>query len=313
MSAGGPASGGGQIVSSGSATGSIYDLGYRRYDGPRLGLGYAFTSLARSSFRMTYGLGRSARAKIVPMGLAALAIIPAVVALGVTAIAIRAGLGSRLEEASPIRYSTYYSIVAQMVSLFVAAQAPELLGRDLRYRVLALYLTRTLRREDYALAKLVALVGAMLVFILLPQLIIFIGRILVAPDILGSIGKDLPDVPAILAQALLTAGLLGSLGLAIAAFTPRRAYATAGIIAALIVPPIVVAVASQIAGGDLVGPITLLSPADVLIGANAFFFDTTRAGLPGQGIPGWAYPVAGVVWTAALTAILVWRYRRVEP
>ena len=37
--------------------GSIYDLGYRRYEGVRLGRGAAIRALAADSFRTTYGIG----------------------------------------------------------------------------------------------------------------------------------------------------------------------------------------------------------------------------------------------------------------
>ena len=56
-------------ILAGSATGSIYDLGYRRYDGPRLGRRHALwarcTSTACGS---TFGIGRGGRAKIAPFG-----------------------------------------------------------------------------------------------------------------------------------------------------------------------------------------------------------------------------------------------------
>jgi ABC-2 type transport system permease protein len=302
---------GGQIVSAGSATGSIYDLGYRRYTGLRLGRRHAVASLVRHSFRQAFGLGRPGRAKIIPIGLAVIAALPAIVALGVTALANQLGTGD-FEAASPVRYDTYYVVIAQTVALFIAAQAPELLGRDLRFRVLALYFTRALRRDDYALSKVVALAVALLVVILLPQTIIFIGRALVSVDIPAAIADDLPRLPPMLAQALLTAGLLATLGLAIASFSPRRVFATIAIIAALIIPPIVTSVAGQIAGSDLAGLLTLLSPADILVGANAFFFDAATADLTGR-METWAYPVAGVLMTAVFLIVLVWRYRRIEP
>jgi ABC-2 type transport system permease protein len=310
-----PAEGSGQVVAAGSAGGSIYDLGYRSYQGPRLGRRHALASLTRHSFRQAYGLGRPARAKIIPIGLLVLATLPAVVALGVAALTERfAGmLGGDLGDANPIRYDTYYPIVAQMVALFAAAQAPELTGRDLRHRVLALYFTRALHRTDYALAKLTAMVLAMLVILLAPQVLIFAGRALVATDIPAAIGRDLPDVLPVVAQSCLTAVMLASLGLAIAAFTPRRAFATAGIIAMLIVPPIIVAVATELAGEARAGALALLSPMSVLTGSNAFFFDASMAGEPGRSLPGALFPVAAIAWIIAFVAVLVWRYRTVEP
>ena len=178
--------------------------------------------------------------------------------------------------------------------------------------MLALYFTRALRRDDYALAKVVALGAAMLLVILVPQVVIFVGRALVSVDIPAAIGDDLPRLPPMFAQAILTAALLASLGLAIASFSPRRVFATIAIIAALIIPPIVTTVADQIAGRDLAGVLTLLSPADILVGANAYFFDGSTADLTGR-MSTWAYPIAGAAMTAVCLVILVLRYRRIEP
>ena len=165
----------GQVVAAGSAGGSIYDLGYRGYTGPRLGRRHAVASLIRQSFRQAWGVGRGGRAKVVPIVLGGIATVPAVVALGFLALACQLG-GVNVEGISPIRYETYYPLIAQVVFLFAAAQAPELLGRDLRHRVLALYFSRAIEREDYALGKLVALAGAMLVLILFRRALVLLGR-----------------------------------------------------------------------------------------------------------------------------------------
>jgi ABC-2 type transport system permease protein len=302
----------GQIVATGSERGSIYDLGYRRYEGRRLGRRHAVASLVRESFRQSFGLGRPARAKIIPVGLFVLAMLPAVVALGVAAIANQAGAPSG-SVPEPVTYENYYSLVAQIVVLFAAAQAPELLGRDMRYRVLTLYFARAMRREDYALAKLAAIGIAMILFVVVPQAIVFAGRSLVATDIPASVRRDLPDIVPVVAQALLTAALLGSVALAVASFTPRRAFATAGIIIVLIVPPAIVAIVEEIAGSDVAGPLSLLSPPNILEASNAWFFGSPLTGSLDLGIPAGAYPIAGVVLSVVAAAVLVIRYRTIEP
>ena len=60
-------------------TGSIYDLGYRRYEGPRLGRAHAVRSLFAHSLRSSYGIGRGGRAKIAPIAL--LVLVAALAAL----------------------------------------------------------------------------------------------------------------------------------------------------------------------------------------------------------------------------------------
>ncbi|OGO58031.1 MAG: hypothetical protein A2V85_01955, partial [Chloroflexi bacterium RBG_16_72_14] len=250
---------------------------------------------------------------IVPIGLAALATIPAVVALGVAALARQLGADEMMEAASPIRYESYYPLIANVVFLFAAAQAPELLARDMRHRVLALYFSRAIRREDYALGKLAALGLAMLMLVLFPQALIFVGRALIAADIPAAVADDLPTVPAIVGQALLTAALLGSLGLAIASFTPRRAFATAAIFAVVIVPLVAVAAIDELTGGDFAGAASLLSPADILEGVNDFFYGRRRAGPTGADLPSVTYVVAAAVMAVVAAGTLVVRYRRIEP
>ena len=49
--------------------GVIHDLGYRPYAGPRLGEGPVAWSFFLTGLRNTYGLGRSGRSKVLPMGL----------------------------------------------------------------------------------------------------------------------------------------------------------------------------------------------------------------------------------------------------
>ncbi len=57
----------------------IHDLGYRRYDGPRLGRAQIIRALAWHSFRAAFGFGRGAKAKIVPLVALVALCLPAVV------------------------------------------------------------------------------------------------------------------------------------------------------------------------------------------------------------------------------------------
>lgn len=303
----------GQVVAAGSAEGSIYDLGYRGYQGVRLGRRHAVASLVRQSFRQSWGLGRPGRAKIIPVGLAAIATLPAVVALGVSALANQLGVADLAEAASPIRYETYYPLIGQVVFLFAAAQAPELLARDQRHRVLALYFSRAIRREDYALGKLLALGLAMLVLVLVPQLLILVGRILLAADIPAAIGTEISAVPPIASQAVITAWLLAAVALAVAAFTPRRAYATAAIFAVVLVPAIAAATLGELGRTDAASAVSLASPADVLEGVNALLYGQRRAGPEGVNLPSQLYLAASLAMIAVATTVLLWRYRRIEP
>ncbi len=60
-----------------------------------------------------------------------------------------------------VNYDTYiFPLRVLVMMIFIAAQAPELVSRDLRSHVLPLYFSRPLRRLDYPLAKLAAFILA---------------------------------------------------------------------------------------------------------------------------------------------------------
>jgi ABC-2 type transport system permease protein len=314
MTAAGASAGGSAGASAQAApdASGIYDLGYQRYHGPRLGRRHAVRTLYRDALRASFGLGRPGRAKVVPFALAGLTAIPAIVTLGVVALANRFGAGGAVDQLSPIRFATYYTFVGQLLFLFCAAQGPELLGRDQRHSVLTLYFSRSIRRADYALAKLAALASALLLVQLFPQVILFVGRALAAADPLAAAARDAGLLPAVVAQACLAAAVLTTVALAIAGYTPRRSYATAAIIAAYVIPPIVAELVEHAAGGDIARYLAMASVPDLLEAANAWFFGSAPPdGSIGQ-LPG-AFVVAfGVTVVLAAAALLVRRYRRID-
>jgi ABC-2 type transport system permease protein len=298
--------------------GSIYDLGYRGYDGPRLGRRSAVRALFAHAVRTCFGIGRGGRAKIPPFVLAGLAILPAVIAVGFSALAAQAGPGGEaIEQASPIRYDSYYGLVGILVMLFCAGQAPELFGRDQRYGVLPLYFSRVLTRADYALAKVFGLIAVVAGVVLAPYVVLFIGRVFVAPDPITGLRDEIDAVPRFVAQALLVAGLLGGLASLISSWTPRRAYAIAAIIAVFIIPPIIVAILGSGGVGtntDIARIAVLLSPGDILVGTNAAIFGSipdspTVAALD---MPGWSFVLAAIIGALGSIGLTVRRYRRIS-
>lgn len=310
MSASVPAEG----VATAAETGSIYDIGYRRYEGPRLGRAHAIRSLFLHSLRSSFGIGRGGRAKIAPLTLGFLACIPALAIVAAQALLRQFPGGEGFEGALPIRYDTYAGTIGIFVVLFCAAQAPDLFGRDQRHSLLALYFARALRREDYAVARIAGFMVAIFILQLLPQVLLFIGQVLLATDLLQGISDDLSDMGAVVAQAVLTAALLGGLSMAIAAFTPRRAYAVAGIIALFIIPNIVAGIVVGLGSRDIGAWLVPLSPTSVLDGTNAFLFDVPMGG-QFEGVilevPVVAYFVAAAIGIAGSIAVAIRRFQKV--
>jgi ABC-2 type transport system permease protein len=294
-------------------TGSIYDIGYRRYEGPRLGRSHAIRALIAHSFATTYGIGRGSRAKIAPLVFGAIAVIPAIVVVWILTLATRLGVRDQFEAGgAPVGYDSYFSSISAVVGLFCAAQAPELFGRDQRHGVLALYFARALRRTDYALARMLGFFLALLLLLLFPQLILFLGRVLLSTDLGAALGEDLPKIPAIVIQAVLAAGLLGGLAMAVSAFTPRRAYATAGIIALFVIPGLVSSVVINLRANTIGDVLVLLSPGIVLESTNALLFGHELGEeLFFFRLPEWTFFASAILGALASVAIVVRRFLRI--
>src|ERR1700761_2890114 len=199
--------------------GVIHDLGYQRYAGDRFGRPAIVRALAVYSLRSAFGLGRGARARIVPISVFALMCLPSLI----NAVLVARG-GSR---AFPYDAYSYPVRVVGMI-IFLAAQAPELVSRDLRHRVLPLYFARPLRPADYPLAKLAALITAALIMLDVPVLLLYVSTI-VGVHGPGAVGHQTVLMLPGLAVGLLWSVVLATIALAIASFSGRRAVATGAV------------------------------------------------------------------------------------
>jgi ABC-2 type transport system permease protein len=312
-----PVPAGGHTPSSGAAatgapSGSIYDLGYRHYEGRRLGALYAAWSLYVESLRGVWGFGRPATAKAVPFILAGLYALPSVVQLAFSSTFAQAiAQGQQIEL---FTYKSYFSQFYVLILFFCIAQAPELVCRDQRYQVLPLYFTRAMGRIEYASARLVALATALFVVLMAPVLAIFIGDVLMKPDTFSAIADELPKaLPALPASVLGAAGM-AAISLAVSSFSPRRAYSAIGILAYILlmeaIPASIRAVGAQ-AGWSWSDPLSLLMPVSSLDGANYWLFGTALPSSTfGGGVTAVEYAAAAVVSLVVMTALLFFRYRR---
>lgn len=208
---------------------NIYDLGYRHYEGERIGRKGTLLTLYLHGLRSCFGLGRRTSSKIFPFGLAIVAFIPAIIQLGVGAI-----VSGVAEHVDLFKHEDYFKFIRVILILFCAAVAPELVGRDQRNRTLSLYFSRAVSRRDYTLCKYAALVTAMLFLTLGPQLVLYIGNGMAADDLKGYATDNADLIFPIIATSFLLSGVIAAVGLVIAAYLPRRAYSTATIVGVFI-------------------------------------------------------------------------------
>ena len=109
-----------------------------------------------------------------PFLLLAMSVLPALIVVGVVVLT---GLDSL-----PVSYADYTNQTQLLVSLFVAAQAPVLFSRDLRLRSIVLYLARPLSAPVFALMRWLSLTVALLLFMAVPTLLLFVGALLSGLD-----------------------------------------------------------------------------------------------------------------------------------
>ncbi len=289
-----------------TTAGTIYDVGYQRYEGVRLGRRHAIWALYVHSLRSVFGIGRSLSSKVGPMGLAVIAFLPAVFQLGVASIAP--------VEVEVIRPEDYYFIIQVVLVVFCAVVAPELVGRDQRTQTLSLYFSRALRRQDYALAKYAALVTGMLAITVIPQVMMFVGNGM-ADDFGDYLRDEWKDLPSIVGSAIMLSGLFAAIGLVIAAQTPRRAYSTVGILAAFILTSVVGASIFEAADQDVGRLVLLLSPGHVVQGLTFWFFGAAHEPedqLAKADLPGVMYAIDAALMTVVMLALLLRRYEKIS-
>lgn len=291
---------------------TIHDIGYRHYEGPRLGRGFALRSLYTNSLRGVFGLGRPGRAKVLPFALFALMCAPALIS-----VAIRLVMARLAPSAPPINlfpYRAYIFDLQAISAIFVAAQAPQMMSRDLRFNVMPLYLSRPLGRADYVLAKLAAMASALFILLGTPLVLLYLGSLLAKLNAWNQLQQFTPALGGAVVYSL----VLAAFGLCVAALTPRRGFGVAAIIALYLVSYGAVTIMQGILVSNTydtpAGYVGLLSPYTLVEGFQTWALRQEHVGLgyiePGAG--GAVFAVGVVVALAAAVGVLALRYRRVS-
>jgi ABC-2 type transport system permease protein len=294
-------------VAQSSPTGSIYDLGYRPYEGERLGRAYAIQSLFFYSLRSIFGLGRSAGAKVFPFALAVIALLPALVQIAIAAIAP--------EDFEFISHEDHFGYVSTIIALFCCVAAPDISGRDQRSRTLTLYFSRALSRADYVTAKLAAMVTAIFIVTIIPQILLMLGNAIATNNVTDYLGDNAGDVPPILGSSIMISLVMGSVALAIAVQSNRRVIATIAVLGYFIISLAVSEILVETITGSGRGLSILLSPTNTLDGLSVWFFGATPdfdSTLGRADNDGFVYLLGSVAYILLACAILYRRYQRMS-
>lgn len=294
----------------GTSEGTVFDLGYKPHEGPRLGRAAIMRAIVADGIRRALGLRRKARTKILPWALIAAAILPVVIVVVVIFVAV----GFELDEGNPfVSHAQYFDLIGTLSMLFVALVAPLVLIPDREDGVIAIYASRPVRTGDYLLARAGALALLAALYILVPQALLYVGIAglnvggfweglrINSPDILPTLGATVAYVVGYGAPAFL-----------ISIYMKRLTMATGVFVIAMFLSGSLV---------DIIPEGTTLPVYRVLAPLSMFFNPLTVRdwlfGLDGDGMP--LVQVGLPQWTAAvalaaLLALTAWlahrRYRR---
>jgi ABC-2 type transport system permease protein len=280
----------------------VFDLGYQRYDGERVGRGARRRAVWVDGVRISLGLGRGAGAKVAPWLLLGLALVPMLVLVVVAAFV---GPATSPDDFELPSYADYYGWAMASLGLFAAVVAPLLVCPDRRDGVLALYAARPITPLDYIGARWAAFGTVMVVAAWAPEAILFTWNMLDA----GSPGAFLRDnwdvVPRFLAAGTLVAVVLTTLALLVSSFATRRAYASVAMLAVLFVGSAVGGIAQDNFSGTVADAVSLVGIPHALTDAVRWIF--------GDHVDS---PVSGgtaLLFLLGLTAVLAaWLVRRTD-
>ncbi len=296
--------------------GTVFDIGYQRYTGPREGRNRARLSIVKDGVRTSLGLGRGTLAKVLPWFFIGVLVFIAVI------MALVAGAADRLvgpEDAEQLNlpsHSDYYGIASIIFFVFAAVGAPELLCSDRREGVISLYLVRPLTGADYVFSRWFAFFTVMAAVAWLPQTILLIGLCMGDPSPVGYLRDNWLDIPRFLASGIALAAYATTLALLTAAFTTRRAYAAVFLVGLFaITTPFTTGLASEI-GGTVGRWISMFNLTNIPVHVNDVIFGDASfitRGAPAAEFSAWVLVGWYMLWILIPASALWMRYRRLSP
>lgn len=296
------------------AEGTVFDIGYQRYDGPREGRRRARLAVFKDGIRAALGMGRGGRAKILPWVFIGILVAMGLIFALVAGAMYRFGAGEIAEQLPS--HSDFYGIASMFFLIFAAIIAPELLCPDRRSGAINLYLVRPLSSTDYVAARWMAFFAVSVFVAWLPQFVLMLGLVLGNPEPAVYLRENWFDAPRIVVSGVALAAYTTTLAMLVAAFTTRRAYAAVFLVGLFVIStPFTTALAVETEGAA--GQwISMFNLSNIPVHVNDLIF----------GEPGWvtaAAPAAQLpdgillgwyaLWVLVPGAILLARYRRLTP
>ena len=292
----------------------ILDHRYRPYSGARHGLGGAMRAVIGSSFRFTLGFGRPARHKFLPWLAVVVALVPAIVFVGIATVL---DIDLISENILP-EYHQYYGFIEAALFFFCGIVVPEILVADRRNGMLPMYLATPLRLWSYLASKAAAVAATLAVITVGPLLFLLVAYTIEGSGPAGP-GDWLIVLVRILGSGIAIAATIAAASLAISSLTDRRAFAVIGVILLLLGSQLVTSVLVEVAEMDpRIYAFNLAEMGEALkdrifgVGPPMLGEDESSRGRRISELSTLFVVAVNVAWIAAGGAVLWWRYRRIE-
>lgn len=297
-------------------TGTVFDIGYRSYTGAREGRKRPRLAVLKDGLRISLGLGRGGRAKLLPWSfIVLLSFIGLMFAIAAGAAERLAGPGASDRMSLP-KHGDFNGIASIIIFVFAAIVGPELLCRDRREGTINLYLVRPLTGADYVFGRWAAFTLMMLGAAWLPQIILFLGLAGGDPEPMTYFKAHWLDIPRFLAAGAAMAVYSTTLALLTASFTTRRAYASVFLVGLFVITtPFTVGLAEEV-GGTAGAWISMFNLTNIPVHVNDVIFG--EASEITEDAPARLFTSASLVawyfaWVLVPGGVLWWRYRRLTP
>lgn len=288
-------------------TGVVYDLGYKPHVGELLGRRAVFFAVLKDGLRRVMGLRRRARRKVLPWLLIIIAVIPSVVGVGISAFT------ADFQLELPGVFTTYGSFpqLATIALLFTAFAAPELVIPDREQGVMSIYASRPLTTQDYLLARAAALGVLVLTFLMLPQLVMYIGFAATSAEGFTTYLADhFGDMVRALVASIVYLATFGSAAFIVALFAKRVAPAASAFIAGMYGSIIVAEIITE-SGASTARWFSLLALPMHPQFVRDWIFDRSGDTIPDRaGFDPWISLLVILVLVAVTGASILRRYRK---
>ncbi|MFT5223259.1 MAG: ABC-2 type transport system permease protein [Glaciecola sp.] len=283
----------------------IHEQGYRRYEGTRLPPNRAIRAVFVHTLRFILGFKRKARAKIVPVGVIALATLPAV--MFSAALMILPDFAQRVAEEILPGPEIYVGGTIFLTFIAAAMAGPAALCGDRLHGSLALYLASPLTRRTYLLGKALAVFAFLAAVTVIPSVVYVLGIALAGVQDQSIVGVGVDVFQVVLAGFVIALGYC-ALSMAAASLTDRQGAASGLVVGFAMVTGIV--------GGVLVlgmGLPDVFRILDFNSAMTSAAIHVHGAGEDAEVLLGAAASVgAAAVWILGLAAFVVWRYERLQ-